>query len=80
MSEDIHRNITESADKIRVKTKMKRGTETRNEDQHEILVKGDEPEDVVQKVNETVRRMRETAEDVRAIQPGSVFQESFLPV
>lgn len=38
--------ITESADKITLKTALKRGTATRDEDKIKCKVKGDDPADV----------------------------------
>jgi len=65
----VQRNISESADKIRVKTKVKRGEGTRDQDEIEVKVKGDAPDDVVAKLNETVALLEATADDLRDIQP-----------
>jgi hypothetical protein len=72
MSDEDHvqRNISESADKIRVETKVKRGDGTRDQDTIKIKVKGDEATEVVQKLNRTVELLAFTAEDLRDIQPG----------
>lgn len=70
MSEDVTRNINESADKIRVETQVKRGSGTRNEDRIKVKIKGDDPEDVVEKLNETVALLHETGDELRAFQPG----------
>lgn len=72
MSDDIDEtrlNISESADKIRVETKVKRGTGTRDQDELKVKVKGNDPDDVVQRLNETVRNLHATADEARAIQP-----------
>jgi len=61
--------VSESADKIVVKTKVKRGTGTRDEDKIDVKVKGDNPTEVVEKVNETISRLHNTAEDLRNMQP-----------
>jgi len=66
---DKKHTVSESADKIVVKTKVKRGTDTRNEDRLEVKVKGDNPTEVVEKVNETISRLHNTAEDLRSMQP-----------
>jgi len=87
--EDISRSITESADKIRVETKVKRGTETRDQDELKVKrgtetpdqdelkvkIKGDDPEAVVEKLNDTVERLHETAETVRGLQPSGETDE-----
>jgi hypothetical protein len=62
-------NISESADKIRVETKLKRGTETRDQDELKVKVKGDDPDDVVERLNATIRNLHETADEARSIQP-----------
>jgi len=70
MSEDTTRRITESADKIRVETKVKRGTGTRDQDEIKVKVKGDDPDAVVEQLNATIENLRETADAARTIQPG----------
>lgn len=68
MSEKQH-TVSESADKIVVKTKVKRGTGTRDEDKIDVKVKGNDPTEVVEKVNETISRLHNTAADLRSMQP-----------
>lgn len=72
MASSTERRITESADKIRVETKVKRGSGTRDQDTLKVVIKGDDPDDVVARLNETVANLRETADAVRDIQPGEV--------
>ncbi|MFW6434868.1 MAG: DUF7389 domain-containing protein [Halovenus sp.] len=69
MSEDVRRTISESADKIQLKTKLKRGTGTRDQDMIEVKVKGDDPDAVVAKLNDTIHNLEATAAYTRAIQP-----------
>lgn len=69
MSDKQH-TVNESADKIRVETQVKRGEGTRDEDRIKVKVKGDSPEEVVDKLNMTVSRLMETAETLRQVQPG----------
>jgi hypothetical protein len=69
MTDKTH-NVNESADKIRVQTKVKRGNGTRDEDRIEVKVKGDDPSEVVAKLNETVAQLQETADTLRGMQPG----------
>jgi len=66
---DKQHTINESADKIRVETKVKRGTGTRDQDEIKVKVKGDDPDEVVRQLNQTVQHIRETADTVRNIQP-----------
>jgi len=68
MAEPQH-NINESADKIRVQTKVKRGSGTRDEDRIEVKVKGNNPTEVVEKLNETVAQLQDTADTLREMQP-----------
>jgi hypothetical protein len=68
-SEDVRRNISESADKINLEMKVKRGTGTRDQDTIKVKVKGDDPEATVDKLNATVERIRETAQAARDINP-----------
>lgn len=67
MSDDEHvqRNISESADKIRVETQVKRGSGTRDEDRIKVKIKGDQPKEVVDKLNDTVDLLRSTADNLR---------------
>jgi len=53
MTDKTH-NVNESADKIVLKTKVKRGTGTRDEDRIEVKVKGDDPEEAAEKLHKTV--------------------------
>lgn len=69
-ADEVTHNISESADKIRVETQVKRGEGTRDEDRIKVKVKGDDPEKVVDKLNLTVTRLMETAETLRQVQPG----------
>jgi len=62
-------HVNESADKVRVETKVKRGTEPRDQDEMKVQIKGDDPDEVVERLNATVANLRETAADIRAIQP-----------
>jgi len=54
MSDNTTHHVNESADKIVLKTKVKRGTGTRDEDRIEVKVKGDDPEQAAKKLHETV--------------------------
>lgn len=69
MTNETTHNVNESADKIRVETKVKRGSGTRDQDEIKVQIKGDDPDDVVDRLNATVQRLRQTAGMVRDIQP-----------
>lgn len=75
LNTEEHR-INESADKIRLETKIKRGTGTRDQDSIKVKVYGSDPAEVVGKLETTVDLLTETADDVRAIQPGETDGEA----
>ena len=62
--------VNESADKIRVETKVKRGSGTRDQDEIKVKIKGDDATEVVEKLNNTVDLLQETSDTLRAMQPG----------
>jgi len=68
--ETVSRNINESADKIRVETQFKRGGSTRDEDRIKVKVKGDDPDDVVARLDAVLANLQGTADDLRELQPG----------
>jgi hypothetical protein len=71
MTDDTTHHINESADKIVLKTKIKRGEATRDEDRIEVKVKGDDPEATAQKLHETVVAIgtQNTVNALRGTQP-----------
>lgn len=69
MSDPTH-NVQETADKIEVKTKIKRGTGTRDQDTINVRVRGSDPETVAEKLASTTDAIRGTVDDVREMQPG----------
>ena len=54
MRDDKRYTVSESADKIVLKTKVKRGTGTRDEDKLDVKVKGNDPDDVAYRLAETL--------------------------
>jgi len=62
--------ISESADKLTLTTKVKRGSATRDEDRIKIKVKGDDPDEVVRKLERTVANLQETTDDLRDLRAG----------
>jgi hypothetical protein len=69
---DTEHHVNESADKIVLKTKVKRGTGTRDEDRIEVKVKGDDPEQAAEKLHKTVVAIgdQNTVNALRGTQPG----------
>jgi hypothetical protein len=64
-------NLNESADKIRLSVKLKRGTGTRDQDATTIKARGETPEEAAANLDETVRALedRDAFERIREIQP-----------
>ena len=62
--------ITETADKIRIQTKIKRGTGTRDQDTHNIKARGRTPDEVARRMEKTISELkdRDVFENVRQIQ------------
>ena len=62
--------ITESHDKIRIQTKIKRGTGTRDQDTHNVKVRGRTPDEVARRMEVTIFELqeRDVFESVRQIQ------------
>ena len=50
-------NLNESKDKIRLKTQLKRGTETRDQDTHDIKVRGETPEEAAQNMAQVIAEL-----------------------
>ena len=75
METDVSRHINESADKLTLTTKVKRGSGTRDQDEIKVKVKGDDPELVVTKLNQTVTRLTGTAQVLRDTQPTEADDE-----
>ena len=69
MSDNTKHTVSESADKIQVNTELKRGSGTRDEDKVKVRVKGDDPDEVVAKLNATIENLTETHDNLRQIQP-----------
>jgi hypothetical protein len=63
--------VSESADKVVLKTKIKRGTGTRDEDRIEVKVKASDPEEAAEKLHQAVVAVGEkgTVNALRGTQP-----------
>ena len=68
--ENTTHQVTESADKITLTTKVKRGEGTRDEDRIKVKVKGDDADAVVAKLNRTVGNLQATADQLRGLRAG----------
>ena len=70
--ENRRHNVSESADKIRLDTQVKRGDGTRDEDRIKVQVKGDEPAETAKKLRETLDALESEgiATQLRETQPG----------
>ena len=66
--ETTRRTISESADKITLKTKLTRGTGTRDQEKFDAKVKGDDPDAVAERMAELVAALddHDLVETVRA--------------
>lgn len=65
-------NISESADKITLKTNVKRGSGTRDQDKLTVKIKGDDPEETAGRLAQTLDALESegVAATLRATQPG----------
>lgn len=73
---DETRHINESADKITLTTKVKRGTGTRDQDEIKVKVKGDDASDTVDKLNATLAALTDTTQTLREMQPHNSENDS----
>ena len=73
MTDDTTHQVNESADKVVLTTKIKRGSGTRDQDSIKVKVKGDDPMDAAVKLDRTVNAILEngTAETLRGTQPSA---------
>ena len=71
MSDDTTHTISESADKIVLKTSVKRGTGTRDQDKIDVKCKGSDPEATAEKLAQTLQALKNegVAHSLRRTQP-----------
>jgi len=71
MSDNTTHQVNESADKVTLTTKIKRGSGTRDQDSIKVKVKAENPVQAAQKLDATVNAILEngTAETLRGTQP-----------
>lgn len=70
-------NLNESADKIRLKTQLKRGDGTRDQDTHDLKARGETPKEAAENLSETLRELeeRDVFERARNIQPEATEED-----
>lgn len=63
-------NLNESADKIRLKSQIKRGSGTRDQDTHDLKARGETPEEAAENLSETLKELeeRDVFERIRDLQ------------
>jgi hypothetical protein len=73
MSEKQH-TVSESADKIVLKTSVKRGSATRDQDKLDVKVKGNNPVETVTKLRDTLGQLEkhDVTDTLRETQPGEI--------
>ena len=69
---DTQHTVSESADKIVLKTNVKRGSGTRDQDKIDVKIKGSDPEDTAAKLAQTLDALEAEgiASTLRETQPG----------
>ena len=69
---DPQHTVSESADKIVLKTNVKRGSGTRDQDKIDVKIKGSDPEDTAAKLADTLDALEAEgiASTLRETQPG----------
>ena len=69
---DLQHTVSESADKIVLKTNVKRGSGTRDQDKLNVKIKGSDPEDTAAKLAQTLDALEAEgiASTLRETQPG----------
>lgn len=70
MSDSDHR-VTESNEKIRVKTQLKRGTGTRDQDTHDLKVRAETPEKAADELDTLLSELEDRSVFERAREIGN---------
>lgn len=68
---ETNHNVNESHDKIRLKTQVKRGEGTRDQDTHDIKVRGETPEAAAEALSDALAELEERNVFARARQVGN---------
>jgi len=56
---ETQRNLNESADKLRLSTKLKRGTGTRDQDTHTLKARGETPAEAVENLSDALAELEQ---------------------
>ena len=64
-------NLNESKDKIRLKTQIKRGEGTRDQDTHDIKVRGETPEEAAENLEKVLSELKMRAVFAKTRQVGN---------
>jgi hypothetical protein len=72
MKNETQHTVSESADKIVLKTSVKRGSATRDQDKLDVKVKGNDPKQAAAKLADTLAALESegVANTLRETQPG----------
>lgn len=70
-TDEMNHNLNESADKMRLATKLTRGTGTRDQEAHTLKARGETPAEAAEAMSELVAELaeRDVFERARNIQP-----------
>jgi len=70
MSDDTTHSVNESNEKVRLKTQIKRGEGTRDQDTHDLKARGETPEKAAEMLSETLAELedRDVFERAREVQ------------
>jgi hypothetical protein len=59
MTDETHKNINESHDKIRLETDLTRGTATRDQERHKLKARGETPEEAAANLSDALAELEE---------------------
>jgi len=59
MTDETHKNINESHDKIRLETDLTRGTATRDQEKHKLKARGETPEEAAANLSDALAELEE---------------------
>lgn len=59
MSDDTTHTVNESNEKVRLKTQIKRGSDTRDQDTHDLKVRGETPDEAAEMLSDAVRELEQ---------------------
>mgnify|MGYP000376685447 CR=1 FL=1 len=59
MSDESQHNVNESNEKVRLKTQLKRGSDTRDQDTHDLKVRAESPEEAAEMLSDALEELEE---------------------